>query len=196
MVKKIKTKRKTTDTWKKKRWFVIKSPKEWEDKEIAKSPANDDKKLINRIIKVPLREITGNIKHQFVKIHFRVKEVKGLTAYTELEGFEIIREALKRNVRRRRSLIRTIQDVKTKDNKKIRITAYCFTARKVDTTKKDEIRKVMAEEVKALKKETLDSLVKKCLFGQVSIGIAKKIKKITPIKRVEITKGKIIRDRQ
>ena len=196
MVKKIKTKRKTTDNWKKKKWFTIKSPKEWEEKEIAKTPATDEKKVIDRVIKVPLRELTNNIKHQFMKVHFRVKEVKGLTAYTELEGFELIREALKRNVRRRRSMIRTIQDIKTKDNKKIRITAYCLTARKTDTTKKDEIRKIMAEEVQALKKETLDSLTKKCLFGQVAANIAKKVKKISPIKRVEITKGKILRDKQ
>ena len=195
MVKKIKKKRKTTDTWKKKQWYTIKSPKEWEEKEIAETPSNDDKKIINRIIKIPLREVTGNIKHQFVKIHFRVKEVKGLTAYTEFEGFEVIREALKRNVRRHRSLIRTIQDIKTKDNKKIRITAYCFTTRKVDTTKKDALRKLMAEKIQKLSKETLDSIVKKCLFGQTASETAKEAKKITPIKRIEITKGKIIREK-
>ena len=196
MVKKIKIKRKTTDTWKKKQWYTIKSPKEWEEKDIAETPANDDKKLIDRVVKIPLREITGNIKHQFVKIHFRVKEVKGLTAYTELDGFELIREALKRNVRRHRSLIRTIQTIKTKDNKTIRITAHCFTTRKVDTTKKDEIRKIMAEKIQKLGKETLDSLTRKCLFGQTAIEIQKEAKKITPIKRVEITKGKVIREKK
>lgn len=192
MAKKVK--RKTTDTWKKKQWYSIVSPKEWDAKEIAETPSNDDKKLINRIIKIPLREITGNMKHQFVKVAFRVTEVKGLTAHTELDGFEMVREYLKRNVRRRRSMIRTIQNVKTRDKKTIRITSYLFTARKIDTTKKDKMRNKMAEVLQNQKKETLDSLVKKCLFGQISIEIAKSCKEISPVKRVELAKGKVIRE--
>ena len=192
MAKKVK--RKTTDTWKKKQWYTIVSPKEWDAKEIAETPSNDDKKLINRIIKTPLREITGNMKHQFVKVVFRITEVKGLTAHTELDGFEMVREYLKRNVRRRRSMIRTIQNVKTKDKKTIRITSYLFTARKIDTTKKDKMRNKMAEVLQNQKKETLDSLVKKCLFGQIAIEIAKSCKEISPVKRVELAKGKVIRE--
>ena len=45
MAKKVK-KRKTTDTWKKKEWYTITTPKEWESKEIAETPAIDEKKLI------------------------------------------------------------------------------------------------------------------------------------------------------
>lgn len=192
MAKKVK--RKTTDTWKKKQWYTIVSPKEWDAKEIAETPSNDDKKLINRIIKTPLREITGNMKHQFVKISFRITEIKGLTAHTELDGFEMVREYLKRNVRRRRSMIRTIQNIKTRDKKTIRITAYLFTARKIDTSKKDLMRKRMAEVLQNQKKETIDSLVRKCLFGQIGSEIAKSCKEISPVKRVELSKGKLVRE--
>ena len=189
--RKIKKTRKP-DSWKKKNWYTIISPKDFEEEEIGITPAFDEKKLTNRIIVVPLRNITNKISHQFVKLRFKIKNVKGKNAYTELVGFELTREYLRRNVRRRRSIIKVVRDLTTKDGKEIQLTIYTFTLRKIDTSKKDGIRKIMIEYLDDLaKSENLDSLVQKSIFGALPTEISKISKKIAPIRRVEVAKCKI-----
>ncbi|MEM0372299.1 MAG: 30S ribosomal protein S3ae [archaeon] len=191
--KKIK-KRKTVDTWKKKEWYTIAAPKVFEEKEITTTVASDEKNLLNRVLRVPLRDITGNMNHQFVKMWLRITEVKGKTAHTTLEGFELVSEYLRRNIRRHRSIVKLIKDGTTKDGKKIRLTAYVFTGRKVDTTKKDEIRRLMNEYLsKQIPENTAEELIQKCVFGTTPTEILRETKAVCPIKRVEVSKLKFVR---
>lgn len=195
--KKVKVRRKIkkirkADTWKKKSWYTIISPKDFEEIEIGITPSLDEKKLINRIIVIPMRNITNRISHQFVKLKFKIKSVKGKNAYTKFVGFELTREYLGRNIRRRRSIIKVVIDLVTKDDRKIQLTVYTFTVRKVDTSKKDEIRRIMIEYLNRLaKNEDFNSLVQKSLFGTIPTEISKICKKIAPIRRVEVAKCKI-----
>ncbi len=186
-------KRKTQDLWKKKKWYRVLSSKTFDEKEIGSTVGEVDKKVIGRIILVPLYELTGNISQQFFKLKFRIEEIKGLTAYTKLIGFEISSDYIRRNVRRRRSMIRTISEVTFKDNRKGRITAYTFTHRKINSSQKQEIARIMKENINNdAKLKSLESFVKKCSNAELSKEILKKVKKICPIKRVEIGKCKEI----
>ena len=188
--------RKTTDSWKKKEWYTIYSPSVFEEKEVGTTIADDEKKLVNRVIKVPLREITNNMNHQFIKLWLRTKEVKGKSVYTELSGFSLTTEYLRRNIRRRRSLIKSIVNGTTKDNKKIRVTGYIFSLRKIDTSKKNLIRKKMAEIIeKNIKENSLDSFIQKCVFGELATNVFRECKKIAPVRRVEISKCKLLSGR-
>lgn len=180
------------DTWKKKSWYTIISPKSFEGKEVGITLAGDEKKLINRIIMVPLRNITNKLSHQFVKLRFKIKSVKGKEAFTEFVGFELTREYLRRNIRRRRSIIKLVRDITTKDEMKVQLTVYTFTLRKIDTSKKDEIRRIMIKYLDDIaKKEDSNSIVQKSIFGTLSTDISKLSKKIAPIRRVEVAKCKI-----
>lgn len=187
-------KRKTADIWKKKEWYVIVAPKMFEEKEVGATPADKEEKLLNRVIEVPLREITGNIQHQFIKLLFRVVEVKAKKAYTDFDGFALVREYLKRNVRRRRSLISTIQTMTTKDGKKIQVTAHIFTARKVKASQKRELRQKMAEVlVKTASERNFEDIIQQLVFGAVSAEIFKNVKTLAQVKRVELEKCEVIR---
>jgi small subunit ribosomal protein S3Ae len=189
-------KRKTAETWKKKEWYSIYSPKEFEEKEIGTTPASEPDKLLNRVVEVPLREITGNLTHQFIKMRFRIVDVKGKNAYTKFDGFELVREYLRRNVRRRRSMVRVVRQVETKDNKKLVITLYTFTARKIETSKKDLIRKIMINFVDKIAKDNgFDALVQKMLFGSMAADIFKEVKSVTQVRRVEISKCQLVSEK-
>ena len=189
-------KRKTAESWKKKEWYTILSPKTFEEREVGTSPANEPDNLLNRVIEVPLREVTGNMSHQFVKMWFRVFEVKGTNAYTQFDGFELVREYLRRNVRRRRSLIRVVQKVKTSDGVKLNVTVYAFTGQKVESSKKGLIRKKMTDAIIRISTENnLETLVQKMVLGMMSAEIFKEIKGITQIKRVEISKCAVLSEK-
>jgi small subunit ribosomal protein S3Ae len=182
-------KRKTADAWKKKEWYSIYSPKNFEEREVGTTPASYPENLINRIIEVPLREVTGNMTHQFIKMWFRVVEVKGKNAHTVFAGFELVREYLRRNVRRRRSMIRVVERVETSDGRKFIITVYTFTGRKIETSKKNIIRKMMVDAIRKIAKENnFDALIQKMVFGTMASEIFKEVKAVTQIKRVEISK--------
>ena len=184
---------KSTDAWKRKEWYNIVAPKMFESKTVATTPCDKPQKLIGRVIKVPLSDITGNMKQQFTKLWFKVVEVKGNDALTELSGFEIAKEFVRRNVRRGRSLIKTIKDVKTKDGKDLRVTAYVFTAHKVEDTKKNEIRKMTTNVIENTAKEAdFEKCVQKYIFGNTVTEIFRVTKKIAQIRRIEIAKCKVL----
>ena len=186
-------KRKTQDLWKKKKWYRLLAPKAFDEKEIGSTVGEIDKKVIGRNILVPLYELTGNVSQQFFKLRFRVDEIKGLTAHTKLIGFEITSDYIRRNVRRRRSMIRTINDVVFKDNRKGRITAYTFTHRKINSSQKHEVSRIMKEMIETeAKSKPFEAFVKKCANSELSKEILKEVKKVCPIKRVEIGKCKEI----
>jgi len=189
-------KRKTADAWKKKEWYSIYSPKEFEEREIGTTPGNEPDKLLNRVLEVPLREVTGNISHQFIKMWFRVIDVKGKNAYTAFDGFELVREYLRRNVRRRRSMIRVVRQIETKDNRKLVITVYTFTARKIETSRKNMLRKSMTDTIDRIAKDNaFDTLVQKMIFGTMASEIFKEAKGIAQIKRVEISKCQLVSEK-
>ncbi len=187
-----KKKRKTTDTWKKKSWYTVVSPKDFESKEVGNTPAIKPELVIGRVIKVPLREITGNISHQSITMHFKVNEVKGTTAYTETNGFEMVREHFRRNVRRGRSMVTAIHYVKTKDKKKAQVTAHLFTLGRINTERKDVIRKVMEETLEETAKGvSLSDLVKKAAFGELGAEMKKKAKVFCPVKMAIVSKVEV-----
>lgn len=189
-------KRKTADAWKRKEWYSIYSPKLFDEKEVGTTPAFEPENLINRIVEVPLREITGNTAHQFIKMWFRITEVKGKNAYTVFDGFELVREYLRRNIRRRRSIIRVVQAGETSDKRKLQVTVYTFTARKVETSKKDLIRRIMIDVIsRIIKENSFDSLVQKMVFGAIAADIFKEVKTVAMIKRVEVAKCELLREK-
>lgn len=187
-------KRKTVDSWRKKDWYTIYAPKVFDQRPVGSTPGDDPNKVVGRVVNTPLREITGSVAHQFVKLWLRISDVKGKSAYTEFDGFELTREYLRRNIRRRRSMIRAVEEVTSKDQKKLQMTVYAFTARKVDTSMKNEIRRIMREFLKArAAEEGFESLMQKAVFGTLSTELFKETKKLTWIKRIEIAKCEVLR---
>jgi len=184
---------KLVDTWKTKSWYNIIAPEMFESKEIAQIPANEDSSLINRIIKVSLAEVTGDMSQLHTTLNFRIKDIKGKSAFTKLVGHELSPSYLKTLVRRRRDVINEVIDVQTKDNVSIRIKVTIFTAKKVSSRAKATIRNNAREEIKERAREMdFSHLEQEVIFGKFSTRVFNRIKKIVPIKRVEVRKTEVI----
>jgi len=76
----------------------------FDEKPLLETPALKPDRLMDRVVNIPLREITNKIQHQYILLKFKSSEIKGKTVYTESIGFEVLRDALRRNIRRRRSI--------------------------------------------------------------------------------------------
>jgi len=88
--------------WKGKDWFDILSPPELGSKVLYQTPSTDPASLIGRNINVPVSEVTGERSKYFVRLKFRIADVKGSNAQTIHNGMQCMNEYLSRIVRKGR----------------------------------------------------------------------------------------------
>lgn len=187
----------TVDTWKTKKWYKIILPENFNSKEIADTVSSSEENLLGRQVGISLRDVTGHIKQQHIRISLEVTEIKGDKAITELVGFELHRDYLKRMIRKRMTIVEVISDVTCKDGKKLRVKTFVFTRRRVDTSQKEILRKIVSEMIPNVARST-DSqrFIQDAMFGKISSSIYKKTKTIVPIRRVEISKVKTVKEKK
>ncbi|MFH1664042.1 MAG: hypothetical protein ABH986_04525 [archaeon] len=185
--------RRTTDKWKKKKWFTLFAPKMFDQKELGEIVAEKPETLENRVVSFNARELTGNPKKQHISFYFKVFNVQGLKAYTKLVGHEINPNFLKRIVRRRSSKMETTQTVNLKDNQKARVKTIVISMKKLPKIKETAIRKIMIEKIAyASKKKDFDDFVNEMVFGNIASKIENETRKVGFVKRIEVIKTKLI----
>ncbi|WP_296804557.1 30S ribosomal protein S3ae [uncultured Methanobrevibacter sp.] len=162
---KAKARRRVRDTWKEKSWYTIKTPVNFEDKEIGETPARDPDLLIGRGVEVTMRELTGDFSKQYIKLRFEIDNVAGEVANTKFTGHKTTTDYVRSMIRRGTSRIDASAVVTTKDDRKIKLQVLAVTIRR---------------------------LVKVCVNGKLASEIYHNAKKIYPLKRVEIIKSKVI----
>jgi small subunit ribosomal protein S3Ae len=185
-------KEKIVDTWKSKTWYTVLAPQMFESKEVGQIPATEDAHLMNRIVKVSLAELTGDMSQSYVNLLFRINEVKGKTAYTKLIGHEISAGYLRTLVRRRRNVVNEVVDVESKDGVKVRIKVSIFTARRVSSPVKTALRNSTRDEI-LLRVKDMDfqQLAQEMIFGKFSATLFNRLKKLCPVKRIEVRKAEV-----
>jgi len=185
-------KEKIVDTWKSKNWYTVLAPQMFDSKEVGQIPATEDAHLMNRIVKVSLAELTGDMSQSYVNLHLRINEVKGKTAYTKLIGHEISAGYLRTLVRRRRNVIYEVVDVITKDGVKMRIKVSLFTLKRISSPLKTALRNAVKEEVVSKVKDMdFQQAAQEVIFGKFSATLFNRIKKLCPLKRIEVRKTKV-----
>jgi len=185
-------KQRVVDKWKTKTWYSVIAPDMFENKEIGQIPADDDSKLLNRIVRVSLGDLTGDMTQAYTTLLFRVNDVKGKSAFTKLVGHELSPSYLRSLVRRKRDVIHDVVDVETKDGVKLRIKTSLYTAKKASNPAKTAVRNAARTEIIARAKEMdFAAIEQEIVFGKFSSRIYKAIKKIIPIKRVEVRKTEV-----
>ncbi len=183
-------KAKLIDTWKQKSWYNLVSPKFLGEVKIAEVVATDEDHLLNRIIAIPLKEITHEIAHMYTTIRMRVEKIKDKNAYTKFIGHEASREYLSTLGRRNRELLRIILTEESKDGVKFTVKMLVVTAVSCSTPKRKAIYTAARAELKRMITETrFGDFIQEVLYNKIAPKIHAAVKKIAPIKRVEVYKS-------
>ena len=96
-------------------------------------------------------------------------------------------------IRRRRSKVDGVYDVKTRDGATVRIKPFATTDRRIQNSQKKSIRDAMKQTItEQAQTSTLSEFVKKIIDGKTGGDIYKNCKKLYPVKRVEIYKTEVI----
>lgn len=165
------------------------APKVFGGKQVGQAVASKMQELEGRMLEVPLSDLTGNFKHFTTKVNLKIagKVEGGLS--TEYVGQELMRDQVSRNVRRWSSRIDGIQDIVLKDGKEMRVKSLIITARRVNTAIKKELRAEAFKELQDyLSQKTLDEVVEDVTNNKIQGILEGNLKKIYPVKSVNIRK--------
>ncbi|MFH0970501.1 MAG: hypothetical protein V1776_03510 [Candidatus Diapherotrites archaeon] len=182
-------KRKGVDKWKSKKWFNLLAPPLFNSTTLAHTPGEEPENVMNRILSISAREMTGNIKKSQLMLKFKVNNVQGLNAYTQLYGMEVQPGSVRRLVRRKSSKVEHIIDARCKDGQIARIKTVAIISNPISAPKRSIVRQLLHEGIISLAAgQDYESLLHQFISGDSTAGILTNIRKIAPIKRVDILK--------
>jgi small subunit ribosomal protein S3Ae len=187
-----KTKR-VRDKWRSKTWYMVMAPPYFGNAELGAIPADEQQKLIGRIIDSTLYDITNDFAHQYLKMFFQINEIDGKTAKTIFKGHEYSRDYLRSLVRRRTTKIDALFNITTKDGYHMRVAICAFTLSRIKTSQEKVIRGIMDKIIKGKAAVlTLDQFAQEIVLGKIASDIYNEAKKIAPIRHVGVRKSKLV----
>ena len=191
--KKTVQKRTSLDKWKRKTWYRIMAPVEFDKKELAETIVEKPKNLEGRTLLKNLSDLSGQNMKRHIVVKFRINKVEGQQAFTIAIGHEINPGYMSRMIRRRNSKMEVVQTVETSDKKKVRIKTIALSVKKIAAVQKTSVRNQIRDSVaKHSSKKTYDQLMQEIIFGAFASKLFKQAKEIVPIKRLEITKSRLV----
>src|SRR5918911_603480 len=172
MVKGSKKGGRVRDKWRDKRWIVINSPSAFGGGPLNYVPITDANRAKSRVI--------DNIND-------------GGTATTIFKGHEYAKEFLRSLIRRGSSMINYVHDHTTIDGYTFRVAVIAFSQRRLNSSKKHEIRMVaqrlLADKIPKL---TVDQFVQEVTMGKMGADLLAEAKKIGSLRHIGIKKTKLI----
>lgn len=180
------------DSWKSKSWYNLVSPKFLGEVKIAEIPASDEDHLMNRIIALPLKEVTHDISHMYTTVRLRVEAIKDKNAYSKFIGHSASREYLSTLGRRNRDVLRVVLTTTSKDGVKFTAKMVVVTAVPCSTPQRKAVRNAALSELKRIISETrFGDFIQGVLYNKINPQIHGVVKKIVPIYRVEVYKTEL-----
>lgn len=135
--------RKQRDKWKAKRWYTIRAPRTpWSFRVIGETLAEDSSQLIGRNYEVIQNELDGDFSKMHVKVVFKVTDVLGNDAITEFVGHELLKDHVRRQVRRDRGKIDDTIDVVTEDGFYVRFKPLMISRARIKSSQKQQMRTI------------------------------------------------------
>ena len=198
------------DKWRDKQWVIVNKPSGFEPQvAVNYVPITDVDQAKGRTIENTLHDMMkGNPdqsmdQHQ-IKIFIQIDKIVDGTAGTIFKGHEYAKEFLRSLIRRGSSMITYTHDYTTMDGHTFRVVVVVFTQRRVNSSKKHEIRmvahKMLSERIPQL---TVDQFVQEVTGtngedtpretnSKLGAEILNEARKITLMRHLGIKKTKLI----
>lgn len=198
------------DKWRDKQWVVVNKPAGFEPPgSVNYVPITDAEQAKGRVIENTLHDMMkGNPdqsmdQHQ-IKVFIQVEKINDGTANTRFKGHEYAKEFLRSLIRRGSSMVNFVHDYTTQDGHTFRVALIAFTQRRVNASKKHEIRltahRVLSERIPQMTVEQFVQQVTGSKSGEVpretnsliGAAILNEVKKIATIRHIGIKKTKLV----
>ncbi len=170
-------------------WFTIIAPKIFNEKTLGETPADETKKLISRVVEVPYITLTNDMSKFYIKVKFRIVNVEGNKAYTEVAGIECLRDYIARMIRHGINRIDTVQPLTTQDGKNVVVKCIIITNKRVTKGIEKKISIFVKDVIeKSVTENKLDDFLSKIFNDTLKNKILKEGSKIYPLRNFDIRK--------
>ena len=198
------------DKWRDKQWIVVNKPSGFEPQvAINYIPVTDSTQIKGRTIENTLHDMMkGNPdqsmdQHQ-IKVFIQIDKITDGVATTIFKGHEYAKEFLRSLIRRGSSMVTFTHDYTTIDGHTFRVAIVAFTHRRVNSSKKHEIRliaqKILLDRIPRM---TVDQFIQEITGSRdedtpretnskLGALLLEEAKKITAIRHLGIRKTKLI----
>ena len=186
--------RKQRDKWKAKRWYTIRAPRTpWSFRVIGETLAEEPSQLIGRNYEVIQNELDGDFSKMHVKVVFKVTDVLGNDAITEFVGHELLKDHVRRQVRRDRGKIDDTIDVVTEDGFYVRFKPLMISRARIKSSQKQQMRTIARDIILTTgATSTWFKLQAATLDGTLENKIKEAVSKIQPVRTVVIRRTQLI----
>lgn len=186
--------RKQRDKWKSKRWYTIRAPRTpWSFRVIGETLAEDPSQLIGRNYEIIQNELDGDFSKMHVKVVFKVTDVLGNDAITEFVGHELLKDHVRRQVRRDRGKIDDTIDVVTEDGYYVRFKPLMISRARIKSSQKQQMRGIARDIILTTgATSTWFKLQTATLDGTLENKIKEAVSKIQPVRTVVIRRTQLI----
>ena len=186
--------RKQRDKWKAKRWYTIRAPRTpWSFRVIGETLAEEPSQLIGRNYEVIQNELAGDFSKMHVKVVFKVIDVLGNDAVTEFVGHELLKDHVRRQVRRDRGKIDDTIDVVTEDGFYVRFKPLMISRARIKSSQKQQMRTIARDIILTTgATSTWFKLQAATLDGTLENKIKEAVSKIQPVRTVVIRRTQLI----
>jgi small subunit ribosomal protein S3Ae len=183
------------DKWHDKKWVTIQARASFGNAQIAQMPITDEGKAIGRVIETTLADLwkTGDPQHHTIKLYFQIEKIDGDIAYTRFKGHELAKEFIRSLIRRGSSMINYINDYTTADGYKFRVSTIAFSQRRLNSSKKHEIRSIINEVLSTeIPQKNVDQLVQAIAGKELDARMHAKVKRIVGVRNISVRKTKLL----
>ena len=182
------------DKWRDKQWIVINSPSAFGGSALNYIPITDADHAKGRVIENTMFDILKQdpTQHQ-TKVFVQIDTINDNTATTIFKGHEYAKEFLRSLIRRGSSMINNVNDYTTMDGYTFRVAVIAFSQRKLNSSKKHEIRmiahKILADKIPKL---NIDQFVQEVTMGKIGADLLAEAKNVASLRHVGVKKTKLI----
>ena len=149
--------------------------------------------LIGRNYEILQNELDGDFSKMHVKVQFRITSVVGGDALTEYIGHEMLKDHIRRQVRRDRGKVDDTVDIVTEDGFYVRVKPLLISRNRIKGSQKQEMRTLAREVIlKTGATTTWIDLQKSSLDGTLEAKIKEAVSKIQPVRGVMIRRTQLI----
>jgi small subunit ribosomal protein S3Ae len=182
------------DKWHDKKWVIVQAPASFGNTPIAQIPITEESASIGRVLEVTLFELWKTDPQQHtIKLHFQIDKIENGIAYTHFKGHEFAREFLRSLIRRGSSMISYINDYTTLDGYKFRVSAIAFSQRRLNSSRKHEIRAIVHETLSSeIPQKTIDQFVQAVVGPELNARMHAKVKKVVGVRHISVRKTKLL----
>ncbi len=177
----------------KKSWYPIVATKSFDSTYLGESYVADPSLMAERTLTVNLANLTGDIRQQGINLQFRISEIEDGKGIAKVIGYEASPAQLRRLIRRGVERLDDSIVCETSEGEAVQVKPFAVTRTPASKPKLSTVRKMLREELsKELKTKTFDDIIKLVISNKLQTSLKGSVKKIFPLKALEIRKLQLI----